>query len=256
MKIGLASDIHTELGLPQNDMTLPERVDVMILAGDIGKGPQAIKYAYDTFGPQADHIVIVAGNHEYYRGTFQKVLEDTKKYAGGVSRIHYLQNDFVDIDGIRFIGATGWTDFSYGSLGAPLHMRQAEDAMNDYKTIKIVQGGSMYRKLRAMDVLQMNYESRRFIFDTLKVSDRSKSVVVTHHAPCHLSIPAQYVGHPLNHSYCNNWGDMIAYDGPAMWCHGHMHDPSDYVVGDTRVLCNPIGYPGENLNTRPRVFEL
>ena len=256
MKIGLASDIHTEIGRPVNVLVPEERVDVMILAGDIGKGPQAIQFAHDTFGPHADHIVIIAGNHEYYGGNFQKVLKTTREYAEQFDNIHYLQDSYVDLCGYRFIGSTAWTDFSYGSFGAPLHMRQAEGGMSDYKRIKFNPAGSLYRKIRADDVRQMNYEARQFIFDTLADSDREKCVVVTHHAPCHLSISDQYASHPLNHAYVSTWGDLVAYNGPKVWCHGHIHTPSDYEVGDTRVLCNPIGYPGEDLTTRTKVFEI
>lgn len=256
MKIGLASDIHTELGLPQNDMTLSERVDVMILAGDIGKGPRAIQFAHDTFGHQADHIVIIAGNHEYWGGTYQKIIQTTREYAEQFENIHYLHNDVVDIEGHRFIGSTAWTDFSYGAYGAPIHKRQAEQGMNDYKKIKFNPAGSMYRKLRADDVQAINFEARNFIFKALNDTDKTKAVVVTHHAPCHLSISEQFAGDPLNHAYCNTWGDLIAWNGPKLWCHGHTHTPSDYEVGDTRVLCNPIGYPGQDMETRPRVFEL
>ena len=28
------------------------------------------------------------------------------------------------------------------------------------------------------------------------------------------------------------------------WIHGHTHDACDYMIGDTRVLCNPRGYIG------------
>jgi len=27
-----------------------------------------------------------------------------------------------------------------------------------------------------------------------------------------------------------------------VWVHGHMHDPVDYMIGETRVLANPRGY--------------
>ena len=255
MKIGLASDIHTELGLPQNDMTISERVDVMILAGDIGKGPRAIQFAQDTFGHQADHIVIIAGNHEHWGGTYQKTIRTTQEYVEQFPNIHFLQDSYVDIDGYRFIGATCWTDFVYGALGAPLHMKQAEGGMNDYRYIKFNPAGSLYRKLRADDVRVINWNSKKFIFDTLQESDREKCVVVSHHAPCHLSISEEFLGDPLNHCYANAWGDLVAWNGPKLWCHGHIHTPSDYELGDTRVLCNPIGYPGQDLNTRPRVFE-
>ena len=29
---------------------------------------------------------------------------------------------------------------------------------------------------------------------------------------------------------------------PALWVHGHMHDPVDEWVGDTRIIANPHGY--------------
>jgi len=29
---------------------------------------------------------------------------------------------------------------------------------------------------------------------------------------------------------------------PALWIHGHVHESRDYVVGGTRVVCNPHGY--------------
>jgi len=28
----------------------------------------------------------------------------------------------------------------------------------------------------------------------------------------------------------------------ALWIHGHTHDSFDYLVRDTRVVCNPRGY--------------
>jgi hypothetical protein len=32
----------------------------------------------------------------------------------------------------------------------------------------------------------------------------------------------------------------------ALWIHGHVHTAQDYRLGETRVLCNPRGYPVEN----------
>jgi predicted NBD/HSP70 family sugar kinase len=29
------------------------------------------------------------------------------------------------------------------------------------------------------------------------------------------------------------------------WVHGHTHSTHDYMIGNTRVLCNPRGYPRE-----------
>jgi hypothetical protein len=29
-----------------------------------------------------------------------------------------------------------------------------------------------------------------------------------------------------------------------LWTHGHTHYAFDYVIGDTRIVCNPRGYEG------------
>jgi len=39
-----------------------------------------------------------------------------------------------------------------------------------------------------------------------------------------------------------------------LWTHGHMHDPSDYLVEETRVVCNPRGYVG--YEQRAKEFKL
>lgn len=255
MKLALASDIHTEIQ-GQRMLELQERVDVLILAGDIGKGVQSVEYA-KQFLDKASDIVLVFGNHDYWRASdMVSLIQKTRQYIAdnNIKNVHFLENDMVTIDGINFIGATAWTDFTYGGANMFLNMRQAEQFMNDYRFIKF-KSGQIYRKLRAEDVQRINFETKNYIFDTLESVDRMKSVVVTHHAPTHLSINPKFLGDEMNHSYTNQWGDLIAYRGPKLWCHGHMHDPSDYMVGDTRVLCNPIGYPGQYDHTQIKVFD-
>jgi hypothetical protein len=39
-----------------------------------------------------------------------------------------------------------------------------------------------------------------------------------------------------------------------LWTHGHMHNTSDYLMGDTRVVCNPRGY--DKYEQRAKEFEL
>ena len=38
------------------------------------------------------------------------------------------------------------------------------------------------------------------------------------------------------------------YDNLKLWCHGHIHISSDYVLYGTRIVCNPRGYDDENPN--------
>jgi hypothetical protein len=32
---------------------------------------------------------------------------------------------------------------------------------------------------------------------------------------------------------------------PKLWIHEHTHDRCDYVLAETRVVANPLGYPNE-----------
>jgi len=40
--------------------------------------------------------------------------------------------------------------------------------------------------------------------------------------------------------------DVIEKYRPELWVHGHTHVPCDYELFDTRIICNPGGYPEEN----------
>jgi len=49
--------------------------------------------------------------------------------------------------------------------------------------------------------------------------------------------------HLVNGAYSSDLSEFIL-DRPQIkvWTHGHTHDTFDYMVGTTRVLCNPRGY--------------
>jgi predicted phosphodiesterase len=254
VKIAYASDIHTEFG-NQRKLDLPESVDVLVLAGDIGKGVASVDFAASYLG-QAKSVVLVAGNHEYWKGELNSVADKMRAAALRDPNIHFLEKQSVEIDGWTFIGASTWTDFSYGGVNQPHNMWSARQVMNDYKQIKFKTRTGTYRKLLPEDVLSVNLQSKQFIFSELEKA-KGRSIVVTHHAPTHLSIGPNHTDDGTNHCYVNTWGNDIAYsDGPAIWFHGHIHDPCDYMIGDTRVLCNPIGYPGQYADSTFKFVEV
>lgn len=58
-----------------------------------------------------------------------------------------------------------------------------------------------------------------------------------------MSINDRFRGHNLNRFYVSDLSELILDKGPAYWFHGHLHNPVDYLLGDTRVYSNPKGYP-------------
>ena len=49
----------------------------------------------------------------------------------------------------------------------------------------------------------------------------------------------------MNGGYHNSYEDYIM-DHPQikLWTHGHTHERYDYMIGETRIVCNPRGYIG------------
>ena len=253
--IALASDIHTEFG-HSIEYAVPE-CDVLVLAGDIGNGVKALQYGERIAQGRARNIVQIAGNHEHYRNELKKTYCEMRDYASTVPNLYFLEQDWVVVDGIRFIGATCWTDF--GLTGNQAYaMATASMHMNDYRLIKYQYGENRYGKLGAQVVLDRHWANKQFIFDTLAEPFCGATVVVTHHAPTHLSIHETYAGDFLNCHYANDWFDTIAglEHPPALWCHGHTHNEFDYWAGNTRVVCNPMGYPNERANPQIRTWEI
>jgi Icc-related predicted phosphoesterase len=125
------------------------------------------------------------------------------------------------LDGVRFVGGTLWTNFG----GTEYYQNLAQHGMNDFRVFS------------TDDALRWHHETVYFL-DTLEPYDRT--VVVTHHAPSFLSVHPKYAGDKLNPAYASNLEHLMT---APVWIHGHMHDSSDYTVGNTRVLCNPRGYP-------------
>ena len=73
---------------------------------------------------------------------------------------------------------------------------------------------------------------------------------MTHHLPTWMSVPDKFVNSPLNRFYVCDMQSVILDEKPKMWIHGHTHDTFDYVVGATRIICNPYGYEMVSLNDK------
>ena len=237
MKIQYASDLHLEFGsrpLQKSDI----RGDILVLAGDIaGKPRKLTQYLHSLAGTIP--ILYVMGNHEFYGhdfardlGTYQKAV---KTPTGGV---HFLENRSFEIGGIRFLGCTLWTDFFDGRQG-----KAAERGMTDFHVITL-EGD----KLRWTDVVYRHRGSLAWLRKELETPFSGPTVVITHTAPSALSNPPQFAGSPISGSFYSNLDELIEEMGPALWIHGHMHDSSDYLIGKTRVVCNPFGYDGIEVN--------
>lgn len=262
MKIAVCSDLHLEFA--RLDLYNTANADVLILSGDIIVAedirrhredkpgdtsiPRNIRYVnstvYRDFLSQVNsefaHVLWVAGNHEFYGGKWQQTLDICREIADDYSNVFFMENNSRIIDGVLFVGSTLWTDMNSAD---PITIQTVRGIMNDYR--KITNDTDGYRTLHPSDTVIRHRESLQYIKTAIDSSELPV-VVIGHHAPCKSSTKPQYANdYCMNGAYSSNLSDFIL-DRPRikLWTHGHTHDQYDYMIGSTRIICNPRGYAG------------
>ena len=263
LKLLVLSDLHLEFAPFMPAPAAVDAADVVVLAGDICNGTKAIPWALQAFGSKP--VVHVAGNHEFYSFDWIKLLDQMREQSR-MHGVHFLESESVTLEGVRFLGATLWTDFElFGPDNRSLAMRESARRMNDFHLIKakllpLEQSaawphGSPW-KLNPTHTLRRHRETLAWLKTELPLGEPEKTVVVTHHLPSSRSVAPQYAKDMVSAIYASNLPqDMLV--GAAIWIHGHAHTSFDYQVGDrersARVVCNPRGYPLSRLH--PDKFE-
>lgn len=238
MKTKIISDIHLEFGLRNFDFSA---CDLLILAGDIHVGHKGIDWINSNI--KNIPVIYVLGNHEYYKHAYPKLLNKLKGLTKGTN-IHILENESIVINDCTFHGTTLWTDFDlFGNMAVASF--ECEQSINDYTQI---QRSTSYSRLRASDTRQIHYESLQWLHKSLSESTTEKNIVITHQAPSMLSISKKYKTDILSAAFASNLDAFILETKPNFWIHGHVHNAFDYMIGSTRVICNPAGYPFETNN--------
>ena len=270
MKIKLVSDLHLEF----SDINIQntDNCDVLILGGDIcvaqdlhdhpelvnssdqaaiasgtglGRRQQAAQRYRDFFKRcsfQFPHVIYIMGNHEFYNGKFYAGIDYMREELAKYSNIYMLEQDTKVIDDVTFVGATLWTDMNKGD---PLTMHAIEGMMNDFRIIK--NDKRNYASMSARDVADRHARTLGYFRSVLAEQHDRKFVVVGHHTPSFQSAHPMYAHETLmNGGYHSDLSEFIL-DHPQikLWTHGHTHHPFDYVIGETRIVCNPRGYEND-----------
>ena len=233
MKLHVLSDLHTEFA----DFSPPGTdADVVVLAGDIGVGLGGIEWAAGRFSKTP--VMYVPGNHEFYHHDIG--LTGELKVAAPVN-IHVLNNDTLELDGVRFLGSSLWTDFKlYGEEEAWFARQHAKRLIEDFASIR-----NGKRRFTPEDSVAVHETSKAWLVGELEREFNGPTVVVTHHLPAPTSVAKRYANDPLNPAFASRLEDVIEKYRPELWIHGHTHVPCDYELFGTRIVCNPRGYPKE-----------
>lgn len=219
MKVAIFSDLHLEF----KDWNYEPEPDLFYLnAGDTHPYPEVRERFFKKFN---GNIFSVMGNHDYYRGTFEGAQGHFH------SRIH---------NGVKISGAVLWTELT------PAEWQLYCDMLVDKRYIA---------NLNYDDYINTHRIHKKFLMES------GADIIVTHHSPSFQSTAPQFIGNAMNCGFATELHDDILAMSkpPKLWIHGHMHNRSDYMIGDTRVIAWPRGYPNENkwyTNYEPLILEI
>ncbi|UMY16943.1 metallophosphoesterase [Methylobacterium organophilum] len=262
------SDLHLERRrldlIPRPDA---EAFDVLVCAGDLWEGhpEQGLAAVLDLAAGRP--VVLVPGNHERYAPTgdprtapeLMAALEaEVARLRGEGAALHLLQSGArVEIAGVRFLGATLWSDWSLAGrwLTEATPDRPADPvAFAAARMTDPVTGSREYRgSIRngdgtpwsPQDAMRAHEADKAALLAALDAPFAGPTVVVTHHPASPLAadafrdapgvpwwVPAFYATTLLD--------DLPDAKRPDLWISGHFHAGHDLAIGRCRWVANPV----------------
>ena len=267
MKIAICSDLHLEFGTISLENT--ENADVLILSGDICVAKDLMKKdnndILDRFGrsekwhqffqecsDRFPHVLYVMGNHEHYHGDYANTITILRDRLSYLDNLHILDKETFVVDDITFIGGTLWTDMNKEDPITLLHMK---GMMNDFRCVQNSNRVTIFKdddgkfhkresRFSPEDAVVDHKAMLEYIRLMIEGKFDQKFVVIGHHAPSKLSTKPRYEKEVIMNGGYSTALDEFIMDHPQikLWTHGHTHEDFDYMVGSTRIVCNPRGY--------------
>lgn len=222
--------------------------------------------------------VIITGNHLGYTPLYRDANRDTsiestrtfqmemlEKEFSGKKRIKFLENSVTEHQGVIILGTCLYSDFAlYGKSNVESSMSAAKAYLNDFRYVRVINTGIPIRKkgrwkllvkddmssirlITPQDYALYFQKAMDFLKEKVLEFKYKPIIIVTHFAPSPYSIDSEYIGNPANPAFANNLNEFILTNpNIRIWAHGHTHKPFDYILGQTRVICEPFGYNNEN----------
>lgn len=253
MRCHYLSDLHLE---SETFEQLLPKGDVLIIAGDLCHArcldpERTDKYSInqrsrvmrfiDEARTSFPHVLFVAGNHEHYDGIFEETVPLLRRHLPGVT---VLDNETVELEGIRFFGSTLWTDFEGRSNAA---MNKVRRRMGEYFFVKTRGASASHdaplRKFQPEDAIQAHNRAWATLLSEVKTGDGKSTIVITHHAPSKLGCNPQFSSNGLDGAYYSALDVQIAgLETVPIWIHGHTHIAKNYEIGRVEVRTNARGF--------------
>ncbi len=190
------------------------------------------------------------GNHEFYGSSIDGALEELRRLCAG-TQVQVLDQRETILGGVRFLGATLWTDFELFDDPSQRVAAKAEARrlMRDFSRIRTRESSAeIFTPDDSVDLFRCH---SAWLESRLAEAHAEPTVVITHHAPSRHSIHPRFADSPLNACFVSDAAHLLDAHRVSLWIHGHTHDSFDHRVNGTRVVCNPRGYARGGVNENP-----
>ena len=247
------SDLHLEFykKFPFDNVFDWKDGDILCLAGDIGY-PELDSYMHFLAYCSArfKYVFIIAGNHEYYKTSthYLKTILNTnvkiKEICDQFRNVHFLNETsfYIEEYNLNVLGTTLWSDGG------------SEDDFYHYNDFQKIHNMSLYGYMDKLHEMSVSYLKREL--ERIK-GDGSTVLVLTHHLPSFQLISEKYKNSDMKHLFATNLDHLFRDYTIHHWICGHSHTAVQKTIGTTKIWMNPIGYPGENIDTKwVATFEL
>ena len=227
MRFQLYSDLHCDFFEDKGQAlceSFPVLCDTVVIAGDLAEGSRLFK-PYSILCERFKNVIAVNGNHDYYNLKRGELHNKLQKLAHRYPNFHWLNCSSVEIEGVRFHGATLWF---------PDH------PMNDVYRGHLADFGHI------INFVPWVYEEHRKAVAFFREAVQPGDVMITHHMPSYACVSDRFRGSPYNRFYVGDIESTIRVNQPSVVCSGHTHDPYDFTFHDSRLVANPHGYITES----------
>lgn len=252
MKLQILSDLHIDSYARQSHPMghIPKTdADVVLVAGDTANSDSGMPWLQEQAARLQVPLITIAGNHEYFDEDvlhFDKKLAMWDNYnANTYQGVRILQCQHFDIEDVRILGCTLWTDYQYQADEGTIEI--AKRFMRDYK--QIYAGDELFSPEVS---IQIHNKQRAWLKNALIEAHKlgKKTIVMSHHSVSPLSVSEKYATLPSNAAFVSDLSAWMSEAwAPRLWVHGHTHEAFDYQIDKTRVIVNPRAYPNEVSST-------
>lgn len=262
MLIDYISDIHEDVHCKE-DLTkesfikhfsklFPAKTgEILLIAGDLSHVINRIytflRLTKEIYG--YERIFYVLGNHELY--LFKQWERDSYKYSSlnkiiDIKKklkplekfgIYLLDGNIVEYKEKRFGGLCMWYDGSFLK-------KKYEDITDEEIVLFQKETIPDWKYIYGIGNFQSHYIKE---FKKLLIIYKNCDIILTHINPIseEFAFSEEYKDSDTNGFFAFDGEDIVKETPAIVWLYGHTHIPKEFEVHNTKLICNPVGYPAE-----------